>query len=112
MNKKQIHSNVLALPNKHKFSVKNVLEWIKTQQVVAKQCRNGAKRFTGAKSLQSRGKALNAEAYVKLMRKYLRTGLWINGSLGKLRSAEFENQWCPGECFEAPDPRSAIQEER
>ena len=70
MNKKQIHSNVLALPNKHKFSVKNVLEWIKTQQVVAKQCRNGAKRFTGAKSLQSRGKAFNAEAYVKLMRKY------------------------------------------
>ena len=106
MNEKQIHSNVLALPNKHKFSAKNVLEWIKTQQVIAKQCRNDARRLTGAKTLQSRGKALTAETYVKLMRKYLRTGLWVNGSLGKLRYGELEDQWCPGAYFEAPDPRS------
>ena len=105
MRESNIHKNVLALPVKHRFSVVNVLSWIKTQQEVIKQARSDARRLTGAKSLQSRAKALNADAYIRDMRRYLRTGVWVNGSMNRICYGEFEDQWANGSCFEAPDPR-------
>jgi len=105
MRESNIHKNVLALPAKHRFSVVNVLSWIKTQQEVIRQARNASRRLTGAKSLQSKGKAVRAEGYVKEMRKYLRTGVWVNGSMNRICYGEFEDQWANGSCFEAPDPR-------
>ena len=106
MNEKQIHSRVLALPDRHKFSVKNVVNWIKTQQEIVKQAQSDSRGFTGVKFLQSKSKALNAETYIREMRRYLRTGLWVNGTSDKILYGEYEDQWCPGEYFEAPDPRS------
>jgi len=102
MAKMQINKKVLNLSDDHKFSVKNVLNWIKTQQEIAQQSRSAARRFTGSKSLQSNGKAIRAEDYIKEMRKYLRTGLWVNGTSDKILYGEFEDQWAEGGYFEAP----------
>jgi len=102
MAKMQINKKVLNLSDDHKFSAKNVLNWIKTQQEITQQSRSAARRFTGSKSLQSKGKAIRAEDYIKEMRKYLRTGLWVNGTSDKILYGEFEDQWAEGGYFEAP----------
>ena len=102
MRETQINKRVLNLPDNHTFNAKKVLNWIKTQQEIAKQARSAARRLTGAKSLKSRAKALNAEAYIRDMRRYLRTGLWLNGSGSRILYGEFEDQWAEGGHFEAP----------
>ena len=102
MRKTQINKKVLNLPNNHNFSVSKVLSWMDTQQEIAKQARSAARRLTGAKSLQSKGKATRAEGYVKEMRRYLRTGLWVHGTNNKILYGEYENQWSEGGYFEAP----------
>ena len=105
MRETQINKRVLNLPDDHTFNAKKVLNWIKTQQEIAKQARNASRRLTGAKSLQSKGKATRAEGYVKEMRHYLRTGLWVNGTSDKILYGEFENLWAEGGHFEAPDKK-------
>jgi hypothetical protein len=102
MRKTQINKKVLNLPDDHKFSAKNVLNWIKTQQEIAKQARSAARMHTGVKFLQSKSKALNAETYIREMRRYLRTGLWVNGTSDKILYGEYEDQWAEGGCFEVP----------
>ena len=102
MREKEINKQVLKLPKKHALSASKVLSWIDTQQEIAKQARSAARRLTGAKSLQSKGKAIRAEGYIKEMRRYLRTGLWVNGTNTKICYGEYENQWSEGGYFEAP----------
>tara|TARA_Y100000310_G_scaffold296545_1_gene328876 strand:+ start:357 stop:665 length:309 start_codon:yes stop_codon:yes gene_type:complete len=102
MRETQINKKVLNLADDHTFSAKKVLSWIDTQQEIAKQARSAARRLTGAKSLQSKGKATRAEGYIKEMRRYLRTGLWVNGTNTKICYGEYENQWSEGGYFEAP----------
>jgi len=102
MREKEINKRVLKLPKKHVLSASKVLSWMDTQREIAKQARSAARRLTGAKSLQSKGKATRAEGYIKEMRRYLRTGLWVNGTNTKICYGEYENQWSEGGYFEAP----------
>lgn len=101
MNEKDINKRVLALPNKHRFSAKNVLSWIKTQQEIASQCRKQAFGLKGIKQLRMKAKQKKADVYIREMRSYLRTGLWVNGACGYLFFGELEDERVKGNCFEA-----------
>jgi len=101
MNEKDINKRVLALPNKHRFSAKNVLSWIKTQQEIASQCRKQSFGLKGTKQLRMKAKQKIAEVYIREMRRYLRTGLWTNGACGQLFFGALEDERAKGNCFEA-----------
>ena len=101
MNKKYINKRVLALPNKHRFSVKNILSWIKTQQEIASQCHKQTFNLKGIKQLKIQAKQKNADVYIREMRSYLRTGLWTNGACGQLFFGKLEEERTKGDYFEA-----------
>lgn len=75
---KNIDPDVLAKPDDHPFSRKNVMKWIKHQKeelsIARKKLKSGEK---GAEELVA-----NAAAYIRNLEKYLRDGDYIDNYMG------------------------------
>ena len=76
---KNIHPDVVALPDEHYLSLKNVRKWIKTQKDLARSYkRDSSRKVPGAIS-----KASSAEAYVRQMNHYIQYGDWASDFYGE-----------------------------
>ena len=74
-----IHPTLRDLPDDHPISPKKVKEWIKTQRdIVSSERASERQNIKGARS-----RRLNAEAYIRDMNTYLRTGDWVSMFYGE-----------------------------
>ena len=74
-----IHPTLRDLPDESPTSVKKVKEWIKTQKdIVSSERASERQNIKGARS-----RRLNAEAYIRDMNTYLRTGDWVSMFYGE-----------------------------
>ena len=75
-----VHPTVLALPDDNTFSLKNVKRWIDTQEGIARSAGQTERSRTTEKSQKKRDaamrKRINALAYIRIIRYYIRTGDW------------------------------------
>ena len=82
-----IHPSVLALPDDHYLSYKNVKGWIKTNKELVSGLRGDVRRdVKGAKA-----KLHSKEGYVRNMQHYLKHGDWIDNFYGEYE--EKKVQW-------------------
>ena len=76
-----VHPTVLALPDDNTFSLKNVKRWIDTQEGIARSAGQTERSRTREMSQKNRDaamrKRINALAYIRIIRYYIRTGDWI-----------------------------------
>ena len=82
---KNIHSSVLALPEDHNYSFKNVKEWIKEskEQVAAFNKVARSFRSTPQDKQRASNDADNKKSYIRYCEHYLKTGDWIGLKSGK-----------------------------
>ena len=75
-----VHPTVLALPDDDTFSLKNVKRWIDTQEGIARSAGQTERSRTTEMSQKKRDaamrKRINALAYIRIIRYYIRTGDW------------------------------------
>ena len=75
-----VHPTVLALPYDNTFSLKNVKRWIDTQEGIARSAGQTERSRTTEMSQKKRDaamrKRINALAYIRIIRYYIRTGDW------------------------------------
>ena len=75
-----VHPTVLALPDDNTFSLKNVKRWIDTQKGIARSAGQTERSRTTEMSQKKRDaamrKRINALAYIRIIRYYIRTGDW------------------------------------
>ena len=75
-----VHPTVLALPDDNTFSLKNVKRWIDTQEGIARSAGQTERSRTTEMSQKKRDaamrKRINALAYIRIIRYYIRTGDW------------------------------------
>ena len=74
-----IHPTLRDLPDESPISVKKVKEWIKTQRDIMSSEKSSERQ--GIKGARARWK--NAEAYIRDMNTYLRTGDWVSMFYGE-----------------------------
>jgi len=74
-----VHHTLRDLPDDYPTSVKKVKQWIKTQKDIMSS--EKASERQGVKGARSRWK--NAEAYIRDMNTYLRTGDWVSMFYGE-----------------------------
>ena len=76
-----VHPTVLVLPDDNTFSLKNVKRWIDTQEGIARSAGQTERSRTREMSQKNRDaamrKRINALAYIRIIRYYIRTGDWI-----------------------------------
>ena len=76
-----VHPTVLVLPEDNTFSLKNVKRWIDTQEGIARSAGQTERSRTTEMSQKKRDaamrKRINALAYIRIIRYYIRTGDWI-----------------------------------
>lgn len=79
---KNVHPDVLALPDDHEWSHKNVKEWIKlwkqNKEALHKQYKRGDNKALA--------KRLAAENYINNMETYLKTNVWLDMFWGPERN--------------------------
>ena len=74
-----IHPEVLARPDEHFLSLKNVRQWIKSNKEQLSSLRGEVRRdVKGAKS-----KFYSIEGYIRHMQHYLKHGDWIDNAYGE-----------------------------
>ena len=75
-----VHPTVLVLPEDNTFSLKNVKRWIDTQEGIARSAGQTERSRTTEMSQKKRDaamrKRINALAYIRIIRYYIRTGDW------------------------------------
>ena len=75
-----VHPTVLALPDDDTFSLKNVKRWIDTQEGIARSAGQTERSRTTEMSQKKRDaamrKRLDALAYIRIIKYYIRTGDW------------------------------------
>ena len=75
-----VHPTVLVLPDDNTFSLKNVKRWIDTQEGIARSAGQTERSRTTEMSQKKRDaamrKRINALAYIRIIRYYIRTGDW------------------------------------
>ena len=75
-----VHPTVLALPDDNTFSLKNVKRWIDTQEGIARSAgqteRSRKTEMSQKKRDAAMRKRINALAYIRIIRYYIRTGDW------------------------------------
>ena len=75
-----VHPTVLALPDDNTFSLKNVKRWIDTQEGIARSAGQTERSRTTEMNQKKRDaamrKRINALAYIRIIRYYIRTGDW------------------------------------
>jgi len=82
---KNIHPTVLALPDDHNYSFKNIKEWIKEakDQVSAFNKTARSRGLTPQEKQKASNAADNKKAYIRYMEHYLKHGDWISEYSGK-----------------------------
>ena len=78
---KSVHPDVLALTPEDSLNVHNVKMWIKHQQGIFKEHKQNYKK--GEKGAY--GAMISTEIYIKNMQSYLRNGVWLDNTWGKMR---------------------------
>lgn len=76
---KNVHPDVLALPEDNALSLKNVREWIKTQKEVLAAAR--AEERAGVKGAIA--KRCNHEGYIRNLERYIRDGVYCDMFYGE-----------------------------
>ena len=84
---KNIHPSVLAKPEDHTFSLKNVRQWIKTQKGLLQIYKSDAR--TNVKGAIA--KVASTEGYLRHCETYLNSGCWIDNFCGEYQ--ETKVQW-------------------
>lgn len=79
---KNVHPDVLALPEDDTFSFKNVREWLKHQQELLTTQKQELRR--GEKGAIA--KVASTEGYIKNINAYLSTSCWIDDYYGEQRN--------------------------
>ena len=80
---KNVHPSVLAKPDDHTFSLKNVRQWIKTQKELVKKHKSDARMKQPVKGAIA--KAASAEGYIRHCEAYLANGDWIDDFYGEFK---------------------------
>ena len=77
---KGVHPSVLALPDDHTVSYKNIKKWIETQQGISRAAgmveRSRNRDMPQKKRDEQMRKRYAADGYIRSMQRYLRTGDW------------------------------------
>jgi hypothetical protein len=75
-----VHSSILELEADHEWSYTNLKKWIETQEGVAKAAGQTERSKTSEMSNKKREAAmrtrLDAQAYIRIIKRYIRTGDW------------------------------------
>lgn len=74
-----IHPDVYALPDDHKFSVKNVRSWIKTQKELLPAARSAMRQNQKGAIAE----VASIQAYIRHCEWYLKHGDWIDDFYGE-----------------------------
>ena len=82
---KNVHPSVLAKPDDHTFSLKNVRQWIKTQKELVKKHKSDARMKQPVKGAIA--KAASAEGYIRHCEAYLANGDWIDDFYGEFQES-------------------------
>jgi len=79
---KGVHPSVLALPDDHTLSHKNIKRWIDTQQGIARAAgmieRSRNREVPQKERDKKMRERMGAQGYITAMQRYLRTGDWDN----------------------------------
>lgn len=86
---KNIHPDVLALPDDDALSLKNVREWIKTQKDLLSAAR--AELRAGVKGAEAR--VSNHEGYIRNLDRYIRDGVYCDMFYGEHQQSKVR-QFC------------------
>ena len=84
---KNVHPSVLAKPEDHTFSLKNVRQWIKTQKGLLQKYKSDVR--TNVKGAIA--KVASTEGYIRHCETYLNSGCWIDNFCGEYQ--ETKVQW-------------------
>ena len=76
---KNVHPSVLAKPEDHTFSLKNVRQWIKTQKGLLQKYKSDVR----ANVKGSIAKVASTEGYIRHCEAYLSGGCWIDNFCGE-----------------------------
>tara|TARA_B110000881_G_C18247342_1_gene351529 strand:+ start:216 stop:617 length:402 start_codon:yes stop_codon:yes gene_type:complete len=75
-----VHSSILELEADHEWSYTNLKKWIETQEGVAKAAGQTERSKTSEMSNKKREAAmrtrLDAQSYIRIIKRYIRTGDW------------------------------------
>ena len=81
---KNVHPSVLAKPEDHTFSLKNVRQWIKTQKGLLKKYKSEVR----ANVKGSIAKVASTEGYIRHCESYLSSGCWIDNFCGEYQDTK------------------------
>ena len=77
-----VHSSVLELPDDHMLSYKKIKKWIESQEGKARSAGQSERSKSTEMSNKKRNAAMrermDAQGYIRSMKRYLRTGDWDN----------------------------------
>ena len=77
-----VHSSVLELPDDHMLSYKKIKKWIESQEGKARSAgqteRSKSSEMSNKKRNAAMRQRMDAQGYVRAMKRYLRTGDWDN----------------------------------
>ena len=76
---KNVHQSVLAKPEDHTFSLKNVRQWIKTQKGLLQKYKSEVR----ANVKGSIAKVASTEGYIRHCESYLGSGCWVDDFCGE-----------------------------
>ena len=82
-----IHPSVVALPDDHFLSYKKIKKWIETQEGIARSAgvteRSKSTEMSQKKRNAAMRERMDAQGYIRAMKRYLRTGDWDNMYYGE-----------------------------
>ena len=81
---KNVHPSVLAKPEDHTFSLKNVRQWIKTQKGLLQKYKSDVR--TNVKGAIA--KVASTEGYIRHCETYLNSGCWIDNFCGEYQETK------------------------
>ena len=77
-----VHPSVLELPEDHMLSYKKIKKWIDTQEGIARSAgqteRSKSSEMSNKKRNAAMRERMDAQGYIRAMKRYLRTGDWDN----------------------------------
>ena len=75
-----VHSSILELEADHEWSYTNLKKWIETQENVAKAAgqteRSKSSEMSNKKREAAMRTRIDAQAYIRIIKRYIRTGDW------------------------------------
>ena len=77
-----VHPSIVALPDDHMLSHKKIKQWIETQEGKARSAgqteRSKSSEMSNKKRNAAMRERMDAQGYIRAMKRYLRTGDWDN----------------------------------